>query len=883
MPGCFLVLKGALYHPVPETPSPPSLKEIECIRNSFSSKYMRNVNYKKKYPSRIKQKVVRERQSYLNESVSILLAVFGVFLCISLYSYLDNRGFESLKTASAVPAAKNTMGVVGAGVAKLFFSLLGYCSFAMVLWSILLARSVWLNGLPKNASEKSSIIKPLLGSLLMAASCATAASSLFGYDGGGRIGSGIAFTLENYVNSAGTVLLSFTLFILSFGFSTGVSSLKIFAAIGLFILQLKDYALDALFLIKDGVFALFRTNGFLVKNTIRITGAIAKSLKSTTEELIYFFVELRNKVNKKSEEEKKQVKNKSFVLGDDVKEVIPRTKKVLGIKKDEDVKIVRQDYKLQIKKKQVKVKQEKRDFNLPTLDLFQKPAKEKNLGPKDDELIKNSKSLEEALLNFKIDGKVKEVHPGPVVTLYEFSPGVGIKVQKIINLADDLALALKVASVRVYAPVPGKGTVGIEVPNAERQVVRLRSMLESPEFQSSTHHLPLALGKNTFGDPVIGDLSAMPHLLIAGATGTGKSVCINSLLMSLLCRNSPEELRMIMIDPKMLELSIYEDIPHLKAPVVTNPTKARGVLWWAVQEMERRYELMKDLGVRSLQSYNSFVAMTEAKKNKEEVIELEPQNIVSTTAEEISREPVEEIPDIESVDKKKVQDLETLPRIVIVVDELADLMLTVGREIEELLTRLAQKARAAGIHMILATQRPSVNVITGLIKANFPSRISFKVASRIDARTILDTSGSERLLGMGDMLFLAPGTSAIKRLHGPFVSDKEVVDVVAWLKDQADPDYDDEIESVIEKIEEMEGKGNGAGSAGDDEYDALYDDAVQYVIEKGQASTSMIQRGFRIGYNRAARILECMEREGIVGPADGAKPRKIYVPDREAI
>jgi S-DNA-T family DNA segregation ATPase FtsK/SpoIIIE len=409
-------------------------------------------------------------------------------------------------------------------------------------------------------------------------------------------------------------------------------------------------------------------------------------------------------------------------------------------------------------------------------------------------------------------------------------------------------------------------------------------LIETKAFLDPQYQIALALGKDTFGDPFIADLSKMPHLLIAGATGTGKSVCLNSLLLSLLYRNTPQDLRLILIDPKMLELSVYEDIPHLKAPVVTMAKRARGVLWWAVEEMERRYALMKDLGVRNLASYNSLAlngnSAARRQRKKDEIIELLEKDVVSTSSKlpSLDREEDDSRP---AALRSSDGALEPLPRIVIVVDELADLMLTVGREIEELLMRLAQKARAAGIHLILATQRPSVNVITGLIKANFPSRISFKVASRIDARTVLDTSGAEKLLGQGDMLYLSGGAGRPKRLHSPFVSDKEVHDVVDFLRSQGKPDYDTRIETMIERLEQNEANAaNGEGAA--EEYDPLYDQAVNVVLEKGMASTSMVQRVFRIGYNRAARILETMERDGIVGPADGAKPRTVLVPHRDA-
>ena len=545
---------------------------------------------------------------------------------------------------------------------------------------------------------------------------------------------------------------------------------------------------------------------------------------------------------------------------------------VFGRKKDSEGK-------KQVKKKR-RAERNYNDFDLPSTEVLIGAEEKVTTSPKDKDLVKNSKMLEKALSDFKIGGKVVEVHPGPVITLYEYLPAAGIKVQKIINLADDLALALKVGRVRVYAPVPGKGTVGIEVPNSHRQIVRLREVLESEDVWDATKPLEIALGKDTFGQTQVADLAKMPHLLIAGATGTGKSVCINSVILSLLYRNTPEDLRLLLIDPKMLELSVYEGVPHLKSKVVTNPKHARGLLWWAVEEMERRYKLMMDKGVRNLDNYNRAVSTStggEAKrrgKKEEPIIELTEKDVVATSDSEVGIDRANEEAEIGSLEGER------LPRIVIVVDELADLMLTVGREVEELLTRLAQKARAAGIHLILATQRPSVNVITGLIKANFPARISFQVASKIDARTIMDTSGAEKLLGQGDMLFMPPGTGRLRRLHSPFVSDQEVADVVDFIRSQGEPDYDEEIEKVIERLNTSEVEGGAFGES--EEMDPLYDQAVQLVVDKGQASTSMVQRAFRIGYNRAARILDSMESQGVVGPADGARPRTVLVPNREA-
>lgn len=453
-----------------------------------------------------------------------------------------------------------------------------------------------------------------------------------------------------------------------------------------------------------------------------------------------------------------------------------------------------------------------------------------------------SATITAKLADFNVSGRVTRVHPGPVITLFEFEPAPGVKVGKIASLVDDLAMSLRARSIRILAPLPGQGTVGIEIPNSHRSTVFMRDVLESEVFMRAKSCLAVPLGQDTKGQPVVTDIGEMPHLLIAGATGTGKSVCINSLLMGLLFRASPKELGLILIDPKILELSIYEDIPHLRVPVVTVAKQARAVLQWAVAEMERRYRLMQKLAVRNVDGFNQALADGKWPASMREEFETFPP----------------------------------LQKIVIVIDELADLMLQVGREIEELITRLAQKARAAGIHLIVATQRPSVDVITGLIKANFPARLSFRVSSRVDSRTILDASGAERLLGRGDMLFLEPGTHTPRRIHGAYVSDEEVAAVVDHLKQISEPQYDPQIIELCERALE-EDDGSGAVELELEEYDPMYDKAVQLVVSKGQASTSMVQRAFRIGYNRAARIIDIMEREGVVGPMDGSKPRQVLV------
>lgn len=484
------------------------------------------------------------------------------------------------------------------------------------------------------------------------------------------------------------------------------------------------------------------------------------------------------------------------------------------------------------------------NYQLPPLSLLTKPPS-KSRKMTDKELKANASLIISKLKDFGVSGEIYEIKPGPVITMYEFTPAPGIKINKIVSLADDLAMALKASPVRVVAPIPGKNAVGIEIPNRSRETVYLRKILSSKEFITSSTPLTLGLGTDIEGGPVVTNLAKMPHLLIAGATGTGKSVGLNTMILSLLYRNDPSELKFIMIDPKRIELSHYEGIPHLLHPVVIDPKEALPVLKWAVAEMEGRYEWFKTLGVKGIDSYNKRI-----RKN--------------------SKNPVTTLSTLQGEDTEPG----LLPKLVIVIDEMADLMM-VNREVEIYIARLAQMARAAGIYMIVATQRPSVDVITGLIKSNFPSRISFRVSSKIDSRTILDSSGADQLLGLGDMLFLSPGTSHLKRVHGAYVSEEELDQVVDYIRKQKGPEYVEGLDDKIAEIARDESSGkNGSG----DEYDPVYDEALEFVTSKGSASISLIQRRFRIGYNRAARIVEQMENEGIIGPADIAgKPRKVLV------
>ena len=497
-------------------------------------------------------------------------------------------------------------------------------------------------------------------------------------------------------------------------------------------------------------------------------------------------------------------------------------------------------------------------YRLPAIELLDAPQTGE-LRVDTETLHANSLILQKKLADFDVEGEVVAVRPGPVITMYEFKPAPGVKVRRIVTLADDLAMALRAVSVRILAPIPGESVVGIEIPNPRRETVFLREVIESDAYQNADSKITLALGKDIGGSPFATDLARMPHLLVAGATGTGKSVSINAMILSILFKSSPQDVQFIMVDPKMLELTIYEDIPHLLVPVVTDPRKAAAALFWAMDEMDHRYRLMRDKGARNIDNYNRVLEKEAAKKSVIILQQTAPKEEPSQLGGNLDKEP----PLVH----------ERLPRIVIIIDELADLMMSVGRDIEEYITRLAQKARAAGIHLILATQRPSVDVITGLIKANFPARISFQVTSRVDSRTILDSIGAEKLLGNGDLLFLPPGTARLTRIHGAFVSDQEVRKVMTFIKQQAKPRYRPEVFATKRDVE---------AAASEEEYDEMYDQAVAVVTETQQASISMIQRRLRVGYNRAARMIEQMEREGVVGPADGAKPREVYARKIEA-
>ncbi|MBO0721125.1 MAG: DNA translocase FtsK [Blastocatellia bacterium] len=472
------------------------------------------------------------------------------------------------------------------------------------------------------------------------------------------------------------------------------------------------------------------------------------------------------------------------------------------------------------------------DYKLPSTEMLTPPSPRSEM--EETELLDRARQLAEKCAEFNVSGQVKQISPGPVVTTFEFKPDPGVKYSRVTNLVDDLCLGLRAESIRIDR-IPGKSTVGIEVPNSSREIIRLREVIESKRFRESGSRLTIALGKTIDGSNYVADLAKMPHLLIAGATGAGKSVMLNAVLVSLLYKATPNEVKMILVDPKRLELGLYADLPHLLTPIVTDPKRASYALKWAVSEMETRYKHLAAFGVRNIDQYNNDVCAT------------------------VDPKLADENGDLPS----------PLPYIVVIIDELSDLMMVSARDVEESITRLAQMARAVGIHLVLATQRPSVDVITGLIKANFPSRISFRVSSKVDSRTIIDTNGAEALLGSGDMLFLPPGTSRLVRVHGAYIDEKEVKRICDFVRSQGNPSYD---EKVVMSDKEIDGTDSGELAK-----DEKYDDAVRIVVQSGKASTSLLQRHLRIGYGRAASIIDMMYREGIVGPEDGSKPRQVLV------
>jgi S-DNA-T family DNA segregation ATPase FtsK/SpoIIIE len=723
----------------------------------------------------------------------ILLVAIGIFVFLGLVSYapMDPSFFShaSLK----VRETYNWMGIVGAYVSDLLFQGFGFSSFLLPFVLIVFAISFILQWEWKYISVK------LVGWLAILLTTSSLLSLWLrmprpDFLVGGFIGEMISRSLVQYFNRPGATILLLVCLILSFVLGTGISFIS-----------------------------LIKHSGNAVSRLVEKAGTLKMVRRERTRRA-------KKLVKQKEEKKEKEEFNESVPLL--VVEKTPPSAKREEIGEQETFQFI----------------EPKQAFQLPHISLLEADV-EKRQKIDRDSLIMNSRILEKKLLDYGVEGRVVEVRPGPVITVYEFEPAPGVKVSRIVNLADDLALALSAISIRIVAPIPGKSVVGIEIPNAVRETVFLKEIIDSDPFRTSKSKLSFGLGKDISGEPFVFDLARMPHLLVAGSTGSGKSVSINSMICSILFKATPEEVRFLMIDPKMLELSDYEGIPHLLLPVVTNPKKAAVALKWLVGEMERRYTVLAEKGVRNIEHYHQ--RMEREMKEKGKVYKRKGDLL-------------------EGDEEKASEKMERLPYIVVVIDELADLMMISSREVEESITRLAQMARAVGIHLLLATQRPSVDVLTGIIKANFPARISFQVTSKVDSRTILDTIGAEHLLGTGDMLFLPPGSSKLARIHGAFVSSPEIKRIVEFLKNQGRPSYDSSILAEVKKEKE-------AATAEEEEYDEKYDEAVAFVAETGQASISLIQRRFRIGYNRAARIIEKMEEEGVVGPSDGIKPREVLV------
>lgn len=773
---------------------------------------MAKVKRRRKVVEKVEEPIIIEKKlTWGRDLLAVLCLMLAGFFILAIASHTPATGKEM--------SSSNLMGPIGYLTSTLFRGFFGWSSLIFSVWLITTAIFFWSTFDDKWNKKALSV-----GLLFNFVSVLALTSIVWGVEGGGDFGNFLHKKVAYFFGTSGSIIFYSVLFLVSLALSFQKSTWFIISntcilTANVFVLCLvkcKD-----LFLKVIQSFSLGKTE---------------MPVRSYTKELEHeLLVKPRSRKNKVEivEEDEEDEQEESF--------------------EDEAPTHVVVERRRQQPAKKVVVKTRKFDnYKLPEMKLLTQGTTSAGAEP-DDLLLKKSRQIEEKLKDFGVNGKITFVHPGPVVTLFEFEPAAGVKVGKVASLQDDLAMSLKATAIRIIAPIPKRGTVGIEVPNTSREMVQLRDILESSDFQNAESILSIALGKDVYGSPVVIDIATMPHLLMAGSTGTGKSVSINTILISLLYRANPEELGLIMIDPKVLELSVYEGIPHLKVPVVTVPKQARAVLLWAVQEMDRRYRMMQKYGVRNIDGYNKI-----AKGNEDEL-----------EADEVSV-------DLEDLAIPR-EEIKPLPKILIVVDELADLMMTVGKEIEELIARLAQKARAAGIHLLLATQRPSVDVITGLIKANFPARLSFRVSSRIDSRTILDSMGAERLLGKGDSLLMLPGETGQRRVHGAYISDEEVNAVVAAIKSQSSPNYDQDILSACEKlVKESDGE-SGGGKDSETEYDELYDQSVQLVIEKSYASTSMIQRAFRIGYNRAARIIDTMEREGVIGPMDGAKPREVLV------
>ena len=740
----------------------------------------------------------------LRESTLWVTGAIGLILFLALSTYdIDDPGVSYVGNESQV---QNAIGKFGALLADFLFNLFGASSYLLVIIVLYFGWSIYRESKYSENPNRGDLFMRTSGFiLLLITSCALStlhfSGEFYRETAGGILGQVIGNYLESSMKLLGATTLLFFVWLASISLFLNVSWIKIIDEIGKYCLVFWEFCLGKIDEIKDK------------------------------------FEEKRKKAERKEifDAEKKRIAKKAPPK---IEPITPKLEKSNRAEKE----------------RQVPMFEPPTDSELPNLTLLDDPPLREQ-AYSNESLEAMSRLVELKLKDFGIEVEVVSVSPGPIITRFELDPAPGVKVSKISTLSKDLARSLSVVSVRIVEVIPGKSFIGLEIPNESRELVTLGEILKSKVYDEMSSPLTLALGKDIGGNSVVADLSKMPHLLIAGTTGSGKSVAINAMILSLLYKATSEHVRLIMVDPKMLELSVYEGIPHLLTPVVTDMKEAANALRWCVAEMDRRYKLMAALGVRNIGGFN--------KKVKDAIADGSP-----------IPDPLFKLPELSDDDEPVYHPtLNTLPYIVVIIDELADMMMIVGKKTEELVSRLAQKARASGIHMILATQRPSVDVITGLIKANIPSRIAFQVSAKVDSRTILDQMGAETLLGHGDMLYLPPGTSLPNRVHGAFVADNEVHSVVSNLKKVGSPQY---IEEIIQTTDS-----NITGS-GDDEADAekdvLYDQAVQIVIDTKKASISGIQRRLKIGYNRAARMVESMEAAGLVGPLESNGTREILIP-----
>ncbi|MBN1871187.1 MAG: DNA translocase FtsK [Candidatus Omnitrophica bacterium] len=730
-----------------------------------------------------------------NEVISILLLTLGVFLFLSLITFNEND--IPLYSANPNVHARNVAGFIGAYTAGILLFIMGIAAYVFPILCI-----IWgINRFFKTTSERIST--RIAGTVILILTTSTLGSLIIDgsaieeYRWGGTFGFFLSKVMMKYFGSWGSYIVLGVLLVASM------------------ILATEFMIFPALVKIKVFIAAFFKN--MVSRISLPKIPHPAKRRVATTIQ--------------RREDNREAAKDKA--AAEAPKPIIPfsRPKEVeVTIHKVPKPKLAKPE-KAVTRPAAAKKSVDTSDYKLPPLDLLDAPPPIEERKIRDD-LKTNSEVLEATLLDFDIEAKVVKVEQGPVITRYELEPAPGVKISKITALSDNISLVMKAQSVRIVAPIPGKGTIGVEVPNSSSSIVYLREVFDSDEFKDSSCALPLALGKDITGKAVVADLGDMPHLLIAGTTGSGKTVCVNSLIMSMLFRMRPDEVKFLMVDPKMVELAVFNGLPHLVCPIVTDAKKAAASLNWVVNEMERRYKLLAKIGARNIDAFNEKI-----KKNKEEFQDDEGRPMGK------------------------------LPYMAVIIDELADLMMVARDSIENAITRLAQLSRAVGIHIILATQRPSVDVITGVIKANFPARVSFKVASKVDSRTVLDMNGADKLLGRGDMLFIEPGAHKPVRAQGSLISDNEIERIVEFIKSQSEASYDEDIMSLQEK----------KATAKTFEKDELFDEAVKLVFQTKQASVSMLQRKLGLGYTRAARLIDAMEDEGLVGPYRGSKPREILV------